>query len=127
METAKAELQDKIRGSDQTAALTQWSVTPFGFRRNFVGFREYRNSIPDRSSGPIKKEYSLYCDIVDESGAIATIATILAAHQISIKNIGIIHNREFEEGVLKIEFYEEDASLRAVDLLTQCRYTVYHR
>ncbi|QNM05516.1 prephenate dehydrogenase [Qiania dongpingensis] len=89
--------------------------------------REYRNSIPDRSSGPIKKEYSLYCDIVDESGAIATIATILAAHQISIKNIGIIHNREFEEGVLKIEFYEEDASLRAVDLLTQCRYTVYHR
>ncbi|MCZ2609712.1 hypothetical protein O1451_24640, partial [Bacteroides fragilis] len=26
------------RGSDQTAALTQWSVTPFGFRRNFVGF-----------------------------------------------------------------------------------------
>ncbi|WP_349768367.1 hypothetical protein, partial [Phocaeicola vulgatus] len=26
------------RGSDQTAALTQWSVTPFGFRRNFAGF-----------------------------------------------------------------------------------------
>lgn len=89
--------------------------------------REYRNSIPDRSSGPIKKEYSLYCDIVDESGAIATIATILATHQINIKNIGIIHNREFEEGVLKIEFYNEDASRKAVELLTQCRYTVYHR
>ncbi len=89
--------------------------------------REYRNSIPDRSAGPIKKEFALYCDIVDESGAIATIATILAAHQISIKNIGIIHNREFEEGVLKIEFYREDSAAKAVDLLTQCRYTVYHK
>lgn len=89
--------------------------------------REYRNSIPDRSSGPIKKEFALYCDIVDESGAIATIATILAAHQVNIKNIGIIHNREFEEGVLKIEFYDEDSANKAVDLLTQCRYTVYHR
>ena len=89
--------------------------------------REYRNSIADRSLGPIKKDFSIYCDIVDESGAIATIATILAAHQISIKNIGIIHNREFEEGVLKIEFYDEDSSLQASALLTQCRYTVYCR
>ncbi len=88
---------------------------------------EYRNSIADRSSGPIKKEYALYCDILDESGAIATIATILASHQINIKNIGIIHNREFEEGVLKIEFYEEEASLQATELLTQFRYTVYRR
>ena len=44
---------------------------------------------------------------------IATIATIiLAMDKISIKNIGIIHNREFEQGVLKIEFYEEDAMER---------------
>ena len=89
--------------------------------------REYRNSLPSRSSGPIKKEYAFYCDIVDESGAIATIATILAAHQISIKNIGIIHNREFEEGVLKIEFYDEAAVNAAVELLTQCRYTIYRK
>ncbi len=89
--------------------------------------REYRNSIADRSAGPIKKDFAVYCDIVDESGAIATIATILATHQISIKNIGIIHNREFEEGVLKIEFYREDASLQAAELLAQCRYTIYRR
>ena len=64
---------------------------------------------------------------MDESGAIATIATILATHQISIKNIGIIHNREFEEGVLKIEFYSEETSEQAAGLLTQCRYTVYRK
>lgn len=89
--------------------------------------REYRNSIPDRSFGPIKKEYSFYCDILDESGAIAMIATILAAHQISIKNIGIIHNREFEEGVLKIVFYNEESLDKAQVILEQCRYTIYRK
>ncbi len=95
--------------------------------RLFEESGEYRNSIPDRSSGPIKKEYSLYCDIIDESGAIATIATTLAIHQISIKNIGIIHNREFEQGVLKIEFYTEQACMDAAKQLTSCNYQIYVR
>lgn len=47
--------------------------------------------------------------MADEAGAIATIATILATEKVSIKNIGIIHNREFEDGVLKIEFYTDAA------------------
>lgn len=89
--------------------------------------REYRNSLPDKSRGPIKKHYAIYCDIIDKAGAIATIATILGVHQISIKNIGIIHNREFEEGVLSIEFYEEKAALEAADLLKEFQYTVYIR
>ncbi len=95
--------------------------------RLFAESGEYRNSIPDRSSGPIKKEYSLYCDIIDESGAIATIATTLAIHQISIKNIGIIHNREFEQGALKIEFYTEQACIDAAKHLTSCNYQIYLR
>ena len=45
--------------------------------------------------------------MVDEAGGIATVATILATNGISIKNIGIVHNREFEEAVLHVEFYEE--------------------
>lgn len=87
----------------------------------------YRNSIPDSSFGCIKKEFVIYCDIIDEAGGIATIATILASNHISIKNIGIIHNREFEEGVLRIEFYEELSSQKAVKLLQKYRYIVYER
>ena len=68
-----------------------------------------------------------YLDIADEAGGIATIATILAMDKISIKNIGIIHNREFEQGVLKIEFYEEDAMERAIALLKKRNYIVYER
>lgn len=93
----------------------------------FETSKNYRNSIPGGSSGPIKRVFAVYCDIVDEAGAIATIATILAANNITLKNIGIIHNREFEEGVLRIEFYDGDSSHKAADLLQKYRYTVYER
>ncbi|MBQ9885960.1 MAG: prephenate dehydrogenase [Lachnospiraceae bacterium] len=88
---------------------------------------EYRNSLPDKSSGPIKKRHAIYCDIIDKAGAIATIATILAVHQINIKNIGIIHNREFEKGVLSIEFEDEESSLNAAEFLRKFQYNVYVR
>ena len=64
---------------------------------------------------------------MDESGAIATIATILATHQINIKNIGIIHNREFEEGVLKVAFYDQESADKAAEWLTRFQYRLYKR
>lgn len=93
----------------------------------FESSKNYRNSIPDSSAGPIKKVFAVYCDIVDETGGIATIATILASNNISLKNIGIVHNREFEEGVLRIEFYDETSSHKAAELLQKYRYIVYER
>ena len=89
--------------------------------------RSYRNSMPDSSAGPIKKTFAIYCDIPDEAGVIATIATILASNALSMKNIGIVHNREFEEGVLRIEFYDGDSCDKAVSLLQRHRYIVYER
>lgn len=93
----------------------------------FDSAKNYRNSIPGGSSGPIKKVFAVYCDIIDEAGGIATIATILASNNINIKNIGIIHNREFEEGVLRIEFYDDASSGKAAELLQKYRYIVYER
>ena len=93
----------------------------------FEESRDYRNSITDVSHGPIKKAYALYVDLVDETGGIATVATILACNQINLKNIGIVNNREFEEAVLKIEFYEEEPCKKAAALLNKHRYTVYER
>jgi len=93
----------------------------------FESSRDYRNSIPDSSAGPIKKMYAFYCDMVDEAGGIATLATILATNGISLKNIGIIHNREFEEAVLKVELYDEASYDKAVAFLRKYRYTIYER
>ena len=90
----------------------------------FESSRDYRDSMPNTSAGPIKKQFALYCDIIDEAGGIATIATILA-NRYTYRNIGIVHNREFEEGVLRIEFYQEAACTKAAALLQKYRYIVY--
>lgn len=95
----------------------------------FEKSRDYRNTISDKPKaiGYIKPEYSIYCDIVDRAGAIATLATTLSTHQISIKNIGIIHNRSFEDGALKIEFYTEEAMEKAIEVLVKWNYTIIRR
>ena len=98
-----------------------------GLYRFFETSRNYRNSIPDSSAGPIKKMYAFYCDMVDEAGGVAVLSTILAAGGVRLKNIGIIHNREFEEAVLKVELYDEASYEKAIALLRKYRYTIYER
>lgn len=91
----------------------------------FDGARTYRESFIDAGSGPIKRIYSLRVDIPDEAGSLAAVATLLALNGINIKNIGIVHNREAEEGVLRIEFYEESSIERASRLLKERGYTTH--
>lgn len=93
----------------------------------FDSAREYRDSFSNTASGPIKKANAITVDIVDEAGSIATIATLLAVHQISIRNIGITHNRESETGVLRIEFHNERDITRAAGILSAKGYAVYTR
>ncbi len=92
----------------------------------FQQARLYRDSFIEASSGPIKKSYSITIDIADKAGALATIAALLAQSGISIKNIGITHNREAEEGALRIEFYEESA-VKAANILQDNGYTIYEK
>ena len=93
----------------------------------FSSSREYRNSLPDSTKGALDRVYAVYCDLYDEAGGIAAIATLLANNNINIKNIGIIHNREFEEGVLRIEFYEEEDCIKAENVLNEHNYTIKKR
>lgn len=93
----------------------------------FQSAKDYRDSIAVPSKKSHHRIYEIYLDLADEAGGIAIVASILAFKGISIKNIGIIHNREFEEGVLRIEFYEEDALELAVTLLEEKNYVIYKR
>ena len=79
----------------------------------FEKSRDYRNTITDRAKGSVEPSYAFSVDVADEVGAISTIAVILAAKGISIKNIGINNNRERGEGALKIEFYDETSMTAA--------------
>ncbi len=98
-----------------------------GLYNIFSHARDYRDSIEILPEGPLRRSYILYCEIADEPGGIATIATLLAMEQISIKNIGIIHNREFEEGVLRIEFYEGCDCEKAFEILKKRNYIIHTR
>ena len=88
---------------------------------------EYRETVPDSAVGLMEKSYEIFVDIPDEPGTLSTTTTLLALNNISIKNIGIIHNREFEEGVLKIMLYDDVSAKRAREILQDKNYSVYER
>ena len=88
----------------------------------FEKSRNYRNTITDRAKGSVEPSYDFSVDVADEVGAISTIAVILAAKGISIKNIGINNNRERGEGALKIEFYDEASMTAAWKRLEYYKY-----
>ncbi len=98
-----------------------------GLMDYFTKAKNYRDSLTVRQSGPMQPAYGLYCDLIDEVGGIATIATLLASNGINIKNIGILHNREFEDGVLHMELYDQRSLDTAVALLEKYHYSVYRR
>lgn len=90
----------------------------------FTEAGEFRSSLQERK-GVLPESFVLHADLRDEAGAIATFATILASHGISMKNIGIVHNRVYEQGALRIEFYDRDSLDRAYTLLENNHFTVY--
>ena len=91
----------------------------------FTSAREYRESFSDLSSGPIKKVYRIKVEIDDKPGNLARVATLLSDNNINIKNIGIVHNREYERGTLRIEFHDEAGLCKAQEILTDNNYTIY--
>ncbi len=91
----------------------------------FAAAKEYRDSFISSDLGPIKKVSALYVDIPDVPGSIAQTATILALHSLSIKNIGIMHSREFQEGALRIEFYDDETAKKAAQLLAEHSYKIF--
>lgn len=98
-----------------------------GMMSYFSEAKDYRDSLSIRRLGTIQPVYELYCDLIDEVGGIATLATLLASNGVNIKNIGIIHNREYEDGVLHIELYDQKALDQASALLKKYHYTVYQK
>ena len=91
----------------------------------FETSKEFRDALPTRSCGLIEKVFELFVDVRDTAGAIARIATLLAENDINIKNIGILHNREFQNGALRIELPDETSVFRTQELLEKNGYTIY--
>ena len=91
----------------------------------FESSRDYRNSFAETPKGSIQPEYAFSADVVDEPGAISIISSILSGKGISIKNIGISHNREHGEGALRISFYDKTSMEAAWARLKKYNYTLF--
>ena len=91
----------------------------------FAESREYRNSINITTKGPVLAGYELYCEIEDKEGALNSITHLLSVNHISIKNIEIIHNREYRDGALRVVFYDEHSYTNAYDKLQDNGYKIY--
>ena len=90
----------------------------------FSKARTYRESFIETSSGPIQKTYVMHVEIDDQPGRLASVALLLSDNNINIKNIGIVHNREYERGTLRIELHDQDGLDRAVATLLAHDYIV---
>jgi len=77
----------------------------------------YRNSMDSSAQGLIHSDYALSIRVQDHPGAISIISTILASNMVSIRNIGINHNREKGEGALQLSFYTGEDCEMAKKLL----------
>lgn len=93
----------------------------------FSQAQQYRDSIPNNATGVIRMNYEIFVDIPDEPGAISGVIHLLGQKDINLKNLGISHNREDEEGVLRVSFYENEDAVTSAALLRQAGYTVYER
>lgn len=93
----------------------------------FDSAKNYRNSIPEHATGVIRMNHEVYVDIPDEPGALAKAVTYIGEAGINLKNIGITHNREDNEGVLRLCFYDNESAEQAAALLTEYQYPVYAR
>lgn len=91
----------------------------------FEEAKTFRDSLPVRSKGAIPSYYDLYVDVMDTTGAIASITSILAEQAISITNLHIIESREGLLGVLRISFQKDEDRSKAQILLKTNDYKTY--
>lgn len=95
-----------------------------GIFKMFSDSKEYRDSI-GINNGPIVRNYTIFCNIEDTEGALSSITSLLSDNHINIKNIEIIHNREYVDGVLQIAFYDEQNRTSAKNILSEKGYFIH--
>ncbi len=91
----------------------------------FEKAKNYRDSFSNRNKSIISKTYDIFLNVRDKPGIIATVSTHLSVNNINIKNIGIINNREFEDGILQISFDSEEEKQKSIKLLNELNFEIF--
>ena len=94
-------------------------------RNFFDSAKEYRDGFAASARAKYAESFVVHLDVLDKPGSIATVATLLSSKGINIKNIGIVHNREYHDGVMQIILDSAQERDGAVLLLKETGFTVY--
>ncbi len=92
----------------------------------FLNAKSYRDTFRDGVQSAFVTVFALFVDVKDQPGCIATIATLLSKESINIKDIGIVNQREFDSGILRISFSSHHDRVGAHELLIKNNYIVYY-
>ncbi|MCC8015506.1 MAG: prephenate dehydrogenase [Eubacterium sp.] len=90
----------------------------------FKDAKEYRDSFSTGGGRGFCKTFDFKVDISDRPGAIAEVAVILSVLNINIKNLGIINNRDYSEGVMNISLESHAALVSAEAALKKRGFNV---
>lgn len=71
-------------------------------KKYFTAAAHCRDHLPGQGSGALGTDALINVELDDRPGEIAVIATMLAVRGINIKNIGIVHARQYEGGRMRL-------------------------
>lgn len=100
------DFKQKIESGDQS-----------GIAQLFSDAKAYRDSFESGKGRGPHKSYSFKADISDRPGAIAEIAKLLGDNGINIKNMNIMNNRDYSDGVMTISLESDSDVKKACGLL----------
>ena len=109
----------------QVGAFKNAILRNIGVRNCFESAKDYRDGFAASTRAKYAESFVVHLDVLDKPGSIATVATLLSENGINIKNIGIVHNREYHDGVLQIVLDSAKGRADAVLLLKKMGFAVY--
>jgi len=86
-----------------------------------------RLAIPKDSKGFIRPLYDVSIAVEDEPGVVAKFSSVLAEHNINIKDIEVLKVREGEGGTIRLSFENETDRQQAVLLIREVGFSCYAR
>jgi len=118
-----AYLQDELEAV-QEALLVHDAQGLEGF---FQRARDLRAEVPIAQRSLIPPLFDLMVPVPDTPGAISAVTSLLASANLSLKDIGIVRQREGEVGALRIGLADEKSCALALKILQSEGYRAYRR
>ncbi|HHX37516.1 MAG TPA: prephenate dehydrogenase/arogenate dehydrogenase family protein [Clostridiaceae bacterium] len=96
-----------------------------GLQGLFAAAAHTRDELPQGGSGALATEARIHIELEDRPGEIAVVGTLLAVRGINIKNIGMVHARQYEGGRMQLFLSSNNQVEMALHILRKAGYECY--